>query len=110
MNFFGFPKHKKLYLHYTIKCATALCLKNTCVCVSVYFSRLLMSDSLRPHGLQTARILCPWNSPGTNTEVGCHALLQGTLPVPGIKARSPIFQADSLLSEPPGKPNLKILY
>ena len=34
---------------------------------------------------------------------GCHALLQ-YLPNPGIKPRSPALQADSLLSEPPGKP------
>ena len=39
------------------------------------------------------------DSPGKNTGVGCHALLQGILPNPGIKARSPAFQADSLLSE-----------
>ena len=44
------------------------------------------------------------DSPGNNTEVGCHALLQGFLPNPGIKPRSPSLQADSLLSEPPGKP------
>ena len=36
-----------------------------------------MSGSLQPHGLQTARLLCPWDSPGKNTGVGCHALLQG---------------------------------
>ena len=36
-----------------------------------------MSDSLRPHGLQPARLLCPWDSPGKNIGVGCHALLQG---------------------------------
>ena len=30
------------------------------------------------HGLQLARILCPWNSPGENTAVGCRSLLQGT--------------------------------
>ena len=38
-----------------------------------------MSDSLRPHGLDPARLLCPWNSPGKNTGVGCHFLLQGFL-------------------------------
>ena len=27
--------------------------------------------------LWTARLLCPWDSPGKNTGVGCHALLQG---------------------------------
>ena len=26
------------------------------------------SDSLRPHGLQPARFLCPWDCPGKNTE------------------------------------------
>ena len=41
-----------------------------CVCCSV------MSNSLRPHGQQPARLLCPWNSPGKNTGVGCHFLLQ----------------------------------
>ena len=35
-----------------------------------------MSDSVRPHGLQPARLLCPWDSPGKNTGVGCHFLLQ----------------------------------
>ena len=37
----------------------------------------VMSDSFRPHGLQPARLLCPWDSPGQNTSMGCHALLQG---------------------------------
>ena len=37
----------------------------------------VMSDSLPPYGLQPTRLLCPWDSPGKNTEVGCHALLQG---------------------------------
>ena len=36
-----------------------------------------MSDSLRSHELESARLLCPWNSPGKNTGVGCHALLHG---------------------------------
>jgi len=30
------------------------------------------------------RLLCPWNSPGKNTEVGCHALLQGIFPIQGL--------------------------
>ena len=32
----------------------------------------------------------------------CHFLLQGNLPDPGIKPRSPALQADALPSEPPG--------
>ena len=36
-----------------------------------------MSDSVRPHGLQPTKLLRPWDSPGKNTGVGCHFLLQG---------------------------------
>ena len=43
------------------------------------------------------------DSPGKNTEVGCHPLLQGIFPHPEIEPRSPALQADSLPSEPPGK-------
>ena len=36
-----------------------------------------MSDSLQLRGLQPSRLLCPWDFPGRNTGVGCHAVLQG---------------------------------
>ena len=39
--------------------------------------------TLRPHGMYPARLLCPWNSPGKNTGVGCHSLLQGISPTQG---------------------------
>ena len=42
-----------------------------------------MSDSLRPQGLQPSKLLCPWDSPGKNTGVGYHALLQGIVPTQG---------------------------
>ena len=48
------------------------------------FSHSVASDSLRPHGLQPAKLFSPWESPGKNTGVGCHFLLQGDLPDPGI--------------------------
>ena len=48
-----------------------------------------MSDSSQPYGLQPARLLCPWDSPGKNIRVGCHALLQGNLSNPGIEPASP---------------------
>ena len=41
--------------------------------------------------------------PGKNTGVGCHVLLLGNLPDPGLKPGSPALQADSLPSEPPGE-------
>ena len=42
-----------------------------------------MSDSLQPHRVQPARLLCPWNSPGQNTGVGSRSLLQGIFPTQG---------------------------
>ena len=38
-------------------------------------------------GLQPAGLLCPWDSPGKNTGVGCHFLLQGTFPTQGSNPR-----------------------
>ena len=35
-----------------------------------------MSDSVQPHRWQPTRLPCPWDSPGKNTGVGCHFLLQ----------------------------------
>ena len=42
--------------------------------------RSVVSNSLRPRGLKPSRLLGPWDSPGKNTGVGCHALLQGIFP------------------------------
>ena len=46
----------------------------------VQFSCSVVSNSLRPHGFQHARLPCPWDPPGKNTGVGCHFLLQGIFP------------------------------
>ena len=46
-------------------------------CVLSCFSPVL------PRGLYPARLLCPRDSPGENTGVGCHALLQGIFPTWG---------------------------
>ena len=45
--------------------------------------------TLSTRGLQPTRFLCPWNSPGKNTGVGCHFLLQRIFPTPGM---NPGFQ------------------
>ena len=52
-----------------------------CVCVSCS----VMSDSLWPHELQPARLPCPWHSPGKNTRVDCHYLLQRIFLIQGLK-------------------------
>ena len=54
-----------------------------CGCVCVCVSCSVMSDSLRPHGLPPSWLLCPQNSPGKNTGVGCHVLLQGIFHMAG---------------------------
>ena len=46
---------------------------------------LIVSDSLGPHRLYPSRLLCPWNSPGKNTGVGCHCILQGNFLTQGSK-------------------------
>ena len=51
-----------------------------CCCVSCS----VMSQSLRPYGLQSARLLCPWNSSGKNTGVGNHSLLQVFFQIQGL--------------------------
>ena len=42
------------------------------------WSRSVMSDSSRPHGLQPTWLLPPWDFPGKSTGVGCHCLLRAT--------------------------------
>ena len=51
---------------------------------SCMLSCSVTSDSLRPHGLEPARLVCPWDFPSKNTGVGCHFLLQGFFPTQGF--------------------------
>ena len=44
----------------------------------------VLSDPLQPHGLQPARLLCSWDSPGKNTGASCHFLFQGIFPTQGL--------------------------
>ena len=61
-----------------------------CVCVCVrrlsWFSCVWL---LYPHGLQSARLLCPWEFLGKNTGVSCQAFLQGNFPTQGSNLRLP---------------------
>ena len=55
-----------------------------CICIHIHvLSRSVTHNSLRPHRLQSARLLCPWDFPGKNTGVSCHALLHGIFPTQG---------------------------
>ena len=66
-----------------------------------------MSDSLQPHELYPARLLCPWDSTGKNTGVGCHALLQGIFLTQELNLHLLCllyWLVGSLTLIPPGKP------
>ena len=69
----------------------------------------VVSDFLRPYGLQTTSLFCPWDSPGKNTGVGCRAILQGIFPTQGSNPHLLCllhWQAGSLPLVPPGKPKV----
>ena len=55
-----------------------------------------MSDSVRPHRRQPTRLPCPWDSPGKNTGVGCHFLVQCMK----VKSESEVAQSCPTLSDP----------
>ena len=55
-----------------------------------------MSDSVRPHRRQPTRLPHPWDSPGKNTGVGCHFLLQCMK----VKSESDVSQSSLTLSDP----------
>ena len=66
-------------------------------------AKSLQSDSVRPHTRQPTRLPHPWDSPGKNTGVGCHFLLQCM----NVKSDSEVAQLCSTLSDrmdcsPPG--------
>ena len=65
-------------------------------------SHSVVSGSLQPHGLLPTGLLCPWDFPGKNTGVGCHALLQGIFPTQGLNPGL-LHCRQTLWSEPPGK-------
>ena len=55
-----------------------------------------MSDSVQPHRRQPTRLPRPWDSPGKNTGVGCHFLLQCM----EVKSESEVAQLYLTLSDP----------
>ena len=62
-----------------------------CVCVCVCVNCSVVSNSLQPHGLEPARLLCPWNSPGKNTGVVCSSLLQWIFPTQELNPGLPHY-------------------
>ena len=61
----------------------------------------LTSNSLQPHGLYPARLLCPWDFPGKNPAVDCHFLFQGIFSTQGGSPASPALTGGFFITEPP---------
>ena len=73
---------------------------------------LQLRMTLQTQGPQLTRLLCPWDSPGKNTGVNCHDLLQGIFPTQGLNLPFYCllhFQVGSLPLAPPGKPFIALL-
>ena len=100
----GFPasfENHKICLHNTVLSSCCCCylscfaLLGQTRALLLLFSCWVVSDSLQPHGLQPARLLCPWDFPNKNTGVGCSFLLQGIFQTqgsnPGLLCCSWIF-------------------
>ena len=69
---------------------------------------ITMIFSLRIHTLHPARLRCPLDSPGKNTRVDCHALLQGIFPTQELNLNLLCllrWQA-VFITEPPRKPDI----
>ena len=64
--------------------------------ISYNQSLVLLSHFVRPHRWQPIRLPCPWDSPGKNTGVGCHFLLQCTK----VKSESEVAQLCPTPSNP----------
>ena len=64
-----------------------------CCCCQV---ASVVSDSVRPHRWQPTRLSPPWDSPGKNTGVGCHFLLQFMK----VKSESEVAESCPTLSDP----------
>ena len=90
------PVECTLFLHTSHKVSSFL----ICVCIS----RLVMSDSLRPHALYHPPDSSVHGFSRQENWSGLPFPSPADLPDHGIKAGSPALQADSLPSEPPGKP------
>ena len=66
-----------------------------CVCICCWVPSVV-SDSVRPHRRQSPRLPHPWDSPGKNTGVDCHCLLQCMK----VKSENEVAQSCLTLSDP----------
>ena len=85
MNYDSQMRHQTLFEVLNASTIISSCSNTSCVCLAV-------SDSLRPHGLQPIGLIIHGNSPGKNTGVGCHALLNNILPIKFLLSQRTTYQ------------------
>ena len=79
-------------------------------CQSESVCHLVVLTLSWPHGLEPIRLLCPWNSPGRNTGVGCYSPLQGIFLTQGSNL-GPLHSRQILYHlEPPWKINCHTVF
>ena len=76
--------------------ADSLLLSHCCCCCCCCLVASVVSDSVRPQRRQPTRLPRPWDSPGKNTGVGCHFLLQCMK----VKSEREVAQLSPTLSDP----------
>ena len=76
----GLPLNESSFCIYTFVPWVTLNISKFCMHAQSFQS----CPTLGPYGLELARLLCPWDSPGKNAGVGCHALLQGIFLTQGL--------------------------
>ena len=81
----------QIQLARSLDLSDAACCCCCCCCVAS-----VVSDSVRPHRRQPTRLRRPWDSPGKNTAVGCHFLLQCMK----VKSESEVAQSCPTLRDP----------
>ena len=85
------------HIEYTGVLITLIMLYNTLfLLLPLLLSHFSLSNSVRHHRRQPTRLLCPWDSPGKNTGVGCHVLLQSMK----VKSESEVTQSCLTSSDP----------
>ena len=92
-------------LSFSPRATSSLRYRSHNICSFLLFSHSVMSNSLRPHGPWPVRLLCPRDSPGKNTGLGCHFLLQAQKRMPEETGRPRGYTADQRLM-PPGQETL----
>ena len=94
--------------HY-ILCHPLLLLPSSFPSISeVKRSHSVVSDSLQPHGLQTARLFCSQDFPGNSPGVDCHFLLQGIFPTQGLSLGLPHCRQTLYHLSHQGSPSIRV--